>query len=99
MRSPEVDAIAERVLGATLGQAGFESAAIEERPNHADEDALFITVRFRPGAEATPGRLTGEAIGALRDALETIGEHRFPYLIYDYPDSPAPFADDEDAEG
>lgn len=98
MRSPEVDTITERVLGATLGRAGFESAAVEERPNHADEDALFITVRFRPGSEATPGRLTGEAIGALRDELEKIGERRFPYLIYDYPDSPAPFSDD-DAEG
>lgn len=91
MRRAEIDTIAERVLGATLRAAGFEAAKVEEGQNHAGEDALFITVRFRPGSGITPGLATADSIVALRSEFEKVGELRFPYLNYDYPDDPAPF--------
>lgn len=91
MRNVELDEIAKRVLSATLSEAGFDGAEVEEGRNHAGEDALFITVRFRPGSGVTPGRATADSLDGLRSEFEKIGEFRFPYLTYDYPDDPAPF--------
>ena len=93
MRSSDVDEIAERVLSTTLREAGFESLVIEERQDHSGDDAFYITVTFRPGAGVTRGKVTAEALVTLRDEFEKIGELRFPYLIYNYPDDPPPFAD------
>lgn len=94
MTDGEIRALAQRVLCHALGRAGFDEAAVEARPNHADEDSIFVTARFRPGAGVTRGGLTADALVALRKALEDGGEHRFPYLIYEYPDDPPPYADD-----
>ena len=93
----DVQTIAQRVLGASLHGAGFDAAHVEARPNSAGEDALFITVRFKPGAGVTGGGVTGEAMVALGHALEAAGEHRFPYLIYAFPDDPPPYSDDVQA--
>ncbi|WP_232627956.1 hypothetical protein [Methylobacterium sp. Leaf118] len=94
MTDREIQALVEAVLVQTMRDAGFESASVEAKPNHADEDALFVTVRFRSGAGVTSGHTTADALVAMRCALESKGEHRFPYLIYDYPDDPPPYAHD-----
>ncbi|MEH3118506.1 MAG: hypothetical protein PGN25_13170 [Methylorubrum populi] len=94
MTDAQIEAVVQDVLARIMRGAGFESATVQAKPNHADEDALFVTVRFRSGAGVTSGRTTADALVALRHALEEKGEHRFPYLIYDYPDDPPPYADD-----
>ncbi|MFY9294597.1 MAG: hypothetical protein WAP03_28525 [Methylorubrum rhodinum] len=94
MTDHEIQSLVDEVLARTMRDAGFESASVEARPNHADEDALFVTVRFHPGAGVTRGRVTADALVSLRRALEEHGEHRFPYLTYDYPDDPPPYAED-----
>lgn len=93
----EVQTIAQRVLGASLSAAGFDGTCVEARPNHAGEDSLFVTVLFKPGAGVTDGGVTGSAMVALAHALEAAGEHRFPYLVYAYPDDPPPYSDDVQA--
>lgn len=93
MTDQEIQARVEEVLVQTMRDAGFESASVEAKPNPADEDALFVTVRFRSGAGVTRGHTTADALVSLRRALESKGEHRFPCLIYDDPDDPPPYAD------
>ena len=99
MIDAQIQALAQSVLARTLREAGFESAKAEAKPDHVDEDAIFVTVRFQPGAGVTRGRTTADALVALRTAFEQVGETRFPYLIYDYPDDPPPEADDPSAAG
>lgn len=94
MTDQEIQLLVTDVLARTMRDAGFESASVEAGPNHADEDALFVTVRFRPGAGVTRGRTTADALVSLRRALESQGEYRFPYLTYAYPDDPPPYLDD-----
>lgn len=94
MTEGEIRSLVEEVLVRTMRDAGFDSASVEAKHDHADEDALFVTVRFRPGAGVTRGRTTGDALVSLRRALESRGEHRFPYLTYEYPDDPPLDADD-----
>ena len=93
----EISQVARDILGRVLGQAGFESARTEMKPNHADEDSIFVTVRFHPGVDLTGRSMTGEALVALRDALRDRGEERLPYLIYQFPNDPPPYADDAHA--
>lgn len=94
MTESEIRDSVERVLATVLPGAPVESVAVDLRPNHADEDAIFVTVLFRPGVAGTVGRRTAEARFALIDALRQGGEARFPYLTYRYADDPPPFADD-----
>ncbi len=97
MKQAEIRDLAEQVLSRVLPAAPFEGVTAELRPNHADEDSIFITVHYRPGVGGTAGRVTGDALVALRDALRERGEERFPYLTYVYPDDPPPSVDELDA--
>ncbi|MEH3145537.1 MAG: hypothetical protein PGN34_09330 [Methylobacterium frigidaeris] len=95
MSDADVTLLADRVLSQVLAGAGFETAHAEARPNHEGEEALFITVRFRPGAGVTSGSVSADAMVTLRDALQSRGDQRFPYLLYDYPDDEPPFEAEE----
>ena len=90
-------AIANTVLGRALADAGFALAAAVARPDHAGEDALYVTVTFVPDAPTTTGKATTAAMVELIDALKMHGDGRFPYLVYDYPDDERPTEADLDA--
>ena len=89
--------LANRELGRTLSEAGFDRASVEARPDHLGEDALYVTVRFRLAAPVARGRLMADAMLSLIDALIAQGDVRFPYFIYDYPDDDRPYEADLDA--
>lgn len=86
-----IEHIADDVLGRVLGGVGFAGTRVEARPDHDGEDALYVRVAFRPGAPVTSGRASADAMVSLMDELRSAGEHRFPYLIYDYEDDERPF--------
>lgn len=94
MTEAEIRDVVEQVLAAVLPTAPVETVSVDLRPNHADEDAIFVTILFRPGVAGAAGRRTSEARFALIDALRQRGETRFPYLTYRYADDPPPFGDD-----
>lgn len=97
MKANEIQILAERVLASTLPGAPFESVTTDLRPNHADEDSIFVTVRYRAGRGGTSAGATADATIALRDALRAAGEERYPYLSYVYPDDPPPYVPEMDA--
>lgn len=99
MTDAEISQVAADVLGRVLDPAGFEGARTEVMPNHAGEDSIFVTVRLRPKACVTSRVMTGETLLSLRDAFRDRGEDRLPYLIYQFPDDPPPYADDVHAAG
>lgn len=92
MTKDDVRVLADEVLRPILGPAGFTSADVEERENHAGEDAFFVKVHFAPGSVVTEGRAYNDAQMSVWTALKTRGEQRFPYLEWTYPEDP----DDED---
>lgn len=92
-----VTAIANEVLSRELAGAGFASAKVEARPDHEGEDAVYVTITFRPDAPGTTGKTTTEAMVALMQALRAQGDDRFPYFVYNYPDDERPSEVDLDA--
>lgn len=93
----DAEALAERVLSAVLAEQGFDRAEVEPRANHAGEDALFVTLRFKPNAPAMSGERATDALLAFIHALEAAGDGRFPYFSYAYPDDVPPAAGVMDA--
>lgn len=76
----EVREIANRVLGETLGPAGFVSADVESGEDDLGEAALFVTGRFD---RLPPGDALIDAIARMRARLRDTGESRFPYFQAD----------------
>ena len=90
LRDEQVRAIANEVLTVSLGGVGFSEADALSGIDHDGDDALFVTAHFRPGFDVTPGAASADAMVALRNRLLELGDRRFPYLRYDYPDSERP---------
>lgn len=87
----QIERIAHDILTKSLGPSGFDHAEIEERPDHDDEEALYVTVVFKAGAPVTTGKDSADAMESLVDELRAGGEVRFPYLIFNYPDDERPY--------
>ncbi|WP_375409462.1 hypothetical protein [uncultured Methylobacterium sp.] len=86
MTDTEIEAITQDVLRAKLGKAGFEDAEVTTGLDHDGDASLFVTVRFKAKSGVTDGAASSEAHAALRRRLLDLGEDRFPYLRYRYPD-------------
>ncbi|QGM98031.1 hypothetical protein [Methylocystis parvus] len=83
----------EGVASRNLGKESFERVSIREDVDHAGDDALFVDIAMKPAN----GRLSSEDSVKMRvevsNALLSIGETRFPYLTFSYPDD-IPAVDD-----
>jgi hypothetical protein len=90
----QVATIANEVLGAELGAAGFERANVESGYDHDGDPSFYIYVHFKPRSGIAPGDVSGRALLALRQRLLGLGEERFPYLRYRYPDDEVLIGDD-----
>ena len=86
MKENEVRILADAVLTPILGLAGFLTSDVKARTDHHGEEALYVTLHFRSDAEVASGKAYIHASEAVLDALLERGEHRYPYLKYDYPD-------------
>ncbi len=64
--------------------------------NQSDEPSLFVIAHMKPGSGVTGGKESNAANAALRMALLELGEERFPYLDFDYPDDEVFGDEDED---
>jgi hypothetical protein len=86
MTENELRDVANEVLRETLGAHGFEHADVQPAVDHDGEPSLFVTAHFRARAGITDGAASTRALSSLRLRLLDLGEDRFPYIRYDYPD-------------
>lgn len=86
MTENEIRNVANEVLREALGPHGFEHADVHPAANHDGEPSLFVTAHFRPRAGVTDGAASTRALSSLRLRLLDLGEDRFPYIRYEYPD-------------
>lgn len=95
MTDTEIEAITKDVLRAKLGNWGFEDAEVAAGLDHDGDASLFVTVRFKPKSGVTDGAASTEAHAALRRRLLGLGEDRFPYMRYRYPDDEVLIGEEE----
>ena len=86
MTENEIRQLANEVLHETLGPHGFVSADIKPAPDYDGEPSLYVTAHFKAEAGITSGEASMLALSSLRRRLLDLGEERFPYIRYDYPD-------------
>lgn len=86
MTENEIRQVANEVLHETLGPHGFESADIRPAPDYDGEPSLYGTAHFKSQAGITSGEASMLALSSLLRRLLDLGEERFPYIRYDYPD-------------
>jgi hypothetical protein len=83
----------EDVASRNLGAGTFECVTIREDVDHAGDDALFVDISMKLANR----RLSSEESVKMRvdvsNALLSMGEGRFPYLTFSYPDD-VPAIDD-----
>ena len=95
MTDTEIEAVTQDVLRTKLGKSGFEGAEVTIGLDHDGDASLFVTVRFKAKSGVTNGAASSEAHAALRRRLLALGEDRFPYLRYRYPDDEVLLGEEE----
>ena len=76
----------ERVLRERLGPFGFREATVRAGPDHDGDPVLFVVAHFDLVPEPIDVGITVGVTSAVRDALDEIGETRFPHINYDLHD-------------
>ena len=78
--------VIDRVLREKLGRHGFRAATVRAGPDHDGNPVLFVVAHFDLVPEPIDLAITFDNIGAVRVALDEIGEDRFPHINYDFHD-------------
>ncbi|MBI3710144.1 MAG: hypothetical protein HY246_21070 [Proteobacteria bacterium] len=74
----------ERVLMERLGKFGYQDARIYPGFDHDGDPVLFIEARYRLSETPIDPGITFGLIGSIREALEAIGETRFPHVRHHF---------------
>lgn len=94
MNLEDVKIITQKTLSTQLGAYGFDHVDIEAGKNQDEEDALFMTAKYRAGSSLPGGDVLNNALAVLRSRLQQSGEDRFPYLTHRHEDEEAGFEDE-----
>jgi hypothetical protein len=81
---PKVAKAVEDVLRARMGRWGFTRARIRPGLDHDGDPVLFIDAEYRLMPEPLDPRATFGLVTDVRDALERIGETRFPHVRHHF---------------
>lgn len=89
MLSPEaVREIAEPIFAKWLGPLGYERATVRAEPDHDGDPSFNVTLTYRRDVlDPDTSAIARAAIKAgyeLRLAMQSQGEHRFPYVTHDF---------------
>lgn len=82
MKLDDVRILTETTLSALLGAHGFDHVHVVAGQDGDDEDALFITAKYKAGSSLPSGSELNRTLAALRSELQKSGEDRFPYLTH-----------------
>lgn len=83
----------ENVATHNLGRDAFERVTVREDVDHAGEDALFVDIVMNLSQDRLSSEQSVKMRFDLSNALLSLGEPRFPYLTFSYPDD-VPAVDD-----
>ncbi|MFN3685235.1 hypothetical protein [Salinarimonas sp.] len=86
MTEEEIRGVVEPILRRHLEPFGFEAAEVASGRDHGGNPAIFISARYRPTDPEEAGKARIHASLAVRDALESRGEERYPYIRHLIPD-------------
>jgi hypothetical protein len=73
-----------RVLKKRLRPIGFERVEVCAGEDHDGEPVLFVEIHYRLIKKPIDAGITFGLIGALREALEAVGETRFPHVRHHF---------------
>ena len=76
----------ERVLRDQLGPLGFQAATVRAGVDHDGDPVLFVDANFKLVPEPLDPAFTVGITDAVRDALDAVGETRFPHINYELDD-------------
>ncbi len=82
----KVTGAVEAVLKARMGRFGFKRASVRAGEDHGGDPALFIDAEYDYSKKPVDVRATYGLVTEIRDALEEVGEFRFPYLRHRFDD-------------
>lgn len=90
MLQKQSETAAEKVLTEIIRKQ-FDGSALDEIKihsgiDHAGEQALFVNVRLKEGKKRLTPEKSVDLHLVMRDALQDIGDDRFPYLTFSAPD-------------
>ncbi len=80
----DVRPVIENAVRSALPLVPIERIEIEERLDHADEEAFYILVELPPETPRIGGAKYLAAMTGVSNALLGIGERRFPYVRLHY---------------
>lgn len=96
MNLDDVKALTQTTLTAQLGNYGFDHVDIAAGKDHDEDDALFMTAKYKSGSALPGGDVLNRTLAILRRELQNAGEERFPYLTHRPEDEDNGY-DEEDA--
>lgn len=90
MLNTQRDSAARAVLTETI-RKWFDAASLDEIEfsfgvDHLGENTIFVSVWLKAGKDRLAPAKSVDLQLALRDALEQVGDDRFPYLAFSAPD-------------
>ena len=69
-----------------MGPFGYLGADVHAGRDHDDDPVIFIEARYALSEVPIDSKVAFGLVGALRDALESYGESRFPHLRHHFDD-------------
>ena len=79
----DLQTVIEHAVRTALAPVAVDAVHVAARPDHSEEDALYVTATLPEGTPLVGGKRYVDAMTALSHALMAAGEYRFPYLRLD----------------
>ncbi|MFH1343318.1 MAG: hypothetical protein ABIL01_19230 [Pseudomonadota bacterium] len=96
MNLDEVKVLTQKTLIGQLGAYGFDHVDVAAGKDHDEDEALFMTAKYKSGSVLPSGDVLNRTLAILRRELQKAGEDRFPYLTH-RPEGEETGYDEEDA--
>lgn len=84
MIDEKVATAVDDVLKARMGRFGYTRASIRPGEDHDGDPVLLIDAEYTYSKKPIDVRATVGLTSELRDALEKVGEHRFPHVRHHF---------------
>jgi len=81
-RDQRAEAVAKSTIVRLFGEDAIDRIEVFPTEDQAGEDGLSVTVFLRRAHEEVSGARAIDAIAAISEALEDVGDARFPYVTF-----------------